>query len=227
VAGVVFMGALQAALAAPPCHPTPGTQALVEEVEEEEEESREAPTRTFPRQCALTSLLTGAAPLVPRLDLTPLAPAVCRRAVPADSEGIDSANGVASALMRVQPEPEATRVTRTGCTCGVNSIHWDPQAQRKASRPAVRLRVSPSESPDLESSLSKRSSKHKHISPDSFKRSSKHNHISRYTSTGRRLPARPPLGESLDMRSSVQALASILTTLQCSVQSCHFDSNSQ
>jgi hypothetical protein len=28
--------------------------------------------------------------------------------------------------------------------------------------------------------------------------SSKHNHISRYTSTGRRLPARPPLGESLE-----------------------------
>jgi hypothetical protein len=38
-----------------------------------------------------------------------------------------------------------------------------------------------------------------------FKRSSKHNHISRYTSTGRRLPARPPLG--FKVQASITTLA--------------------
>jgi hypothetical protein len=35
------------------------------------------------------------------------------------------------------------------------------------------------------------------------KRSIIYNHISHYTSTGRRLPARPPLGESLASSSSL------------------------
>jgi hypothetical protein len=53
---------------------------------------------------------------------------------------------------------------------------------------------------------------HTHTHRDkAFKRSGKHNHISRYTSTGRRLPARPPLAGGVP-RHIARKLIQVLRT---------------
>jgi hypothetical protein len=78
--------------------------------------------------------------------------------------------------------------TRTGTMC----LHWHfsyPDSIRTRARRFLRC---------IPSQVCFEPLTHTHTQSRSS-RSSKHNHISRYTSTGRRLPARPPLGESLDI----------------------------